>query len=445
MVRSIALIAFAGVPLASCNDWPGRYEAGNPLFSTQRAPTVEMHANALKTLNVESLKADIEDLLVRSGGNRHWPADWQGFEDHPKGHYGPMFIRLAWHCSGSYRISDGKGGCTGGNQRFEPVRSWDDNTNLDKARALLAPIKAKYGDALSWGDLIIATGSTALQQMGTPVKQFCFGREDDTDGTNSRDLGTDGHPESAVPACEVQGQCESPLGSTTVGLIYLNPEGPIVEPGGSPVPDPALSAKDIRDAFARMDADDRATVALIGGGHAFGKCHGACADDNAQGLRPSEAFAKNDQFAWKGTCGEGTMQGKGPNVFTSGFEGPWTTNPTTWDNQFFTDLLDHEWEKFIGPGGHWQWRIKNATAAESSYMRLTSDLALLHDDKYLEIVKEFAADTDALGAAFDKAWFKLTHSGGMWSPESKCDTGSMPAWVMEQNNNRMLDSDTVAV
>jgi len=352
-----------------------------------------------------------------------------------------LLIRLAWHCSGSYRVTDGKGGCSGGRHRFEPERSWDDNTNLDKARALLAPIKAQYGDALSWGDLIIAAGTTSLRVMGTPIKQFCLGRVDDSDGTKSLELGPTEEQREATP-CEVQGQCQRPLGSTTVGLIYLNPEGPVVEAGGSPVPDPSLSAKDIRDAFSRMDADDRATVALIGGGHAFGKCHGACPD--GPGLRPSEAYAIQ-QSAWQGECGEGELKGKGANAFTSGFEGPWTSQPTQWDNEFFTGLLENEWEKFVGPGGHWQWRIKNASESDGGLMRLTSDVALIHDDKYLEIVKEFASDMKAFETAFDKAWFKLTHSGGTWSPETKCDHGDTPTWVMEQQNNRMLDTDAVLV
>jgi catalase (peroxidase I) len=241
----------------------------------------------------------------------------------------------------------------------------------------------------------------------------------------------------------VNGQCERPLGSTTVGLIYLNPEGPVVEAGGSPVPDPSLSVKDIRDSFARMDHDDRGTVALIGGGHAFGKSHGAC--PKGPGLRPSEAYAQGQKEAWQGECGEGEMKGKGANAFTAGFEGPWTTQPLQWDNEYFKKLLDREWEKFMGPGGHWQWRIKNAPEAEKGLMRLTSDMALLHDDTYLQSVKEFASDMSAFDKAFDKAWFKLTHSGGRWSPEAKCDTGSLPSWVFEQQYSRMLDTDAVLV
>jgi catalase (peroxidase I) len=439
MVRSIAIFASLA-PLAAsqqkhdiASDWAEMYEQGTPFADSNPAPTDEMYANALRGLDVNSLTDDIKNLLA-GDSNPEWPADF--------GYYGPLFVRLAWHCSGSYRVTDGKGGCTGGRQRFEPERSWDDNANLDKARALLTPIKDKYGGALSWGDLIIAAGTTALRVMGTPIEQFCFGRIDDSDGTNSLALGPSDEQRQVAP-CEVNGQCERPLGSTTIGLIYLNPEGPVVEAGGSPVPDPSLSAKDVRDSFSRMDHDDRATVALIGGGHAFGKTHGAC--PKGPGLRPSEAFAQGHPTAWQGECGDGDMKGKGNNTFTSGFEGPWTTQPTKWDNEFFNKLLDREWEKFMGPGGHWQWRIKNATEAESGLMRLTSDIALIHDDAYLQIVKEFASDMNAFDEAFDKAWFKLTHSGGRWSPEAKCDAGAVPSWVVEQEYAKMLDTDIVLV
>jgi len=424
------LVALA--PLAA-SDWAQDYNQGTPVANADPAPGDQMYANALRELNMMSLTTDIENLLAGES-DPEWPADF--------GNYGPLLVRLAWHCSGSYRVTDGKGGCSGGQHRFEPQRSWDDNTNLDKARALLAPIKARYGDALSWGDLIIAAGTTALRSMGTPVRRFCFGRIDDSDGTRSLDLGPSDEQREVAP-CEVNGECERPLGTTTIGLIYLNPEGPVVEAGGSPVPDPSLSAKDVRDSFARMDHDDRGTVALIGGGHAFGKTHGAC--PAGPGLPPIEAYAQGQSTAWKGECGHGHKKGKGANAFTSGFEGPWTTQPLKWDNEFFTELLDKEWEKWVGPGGHWQWRIKNATEAESGLMRLTSDMALLHDDSYLQIVKEFASDMDAFDEAFDQAWFKLTHSGGRWSPEAKCDVGTLPSWVMEQQYNRMLDTDAVLV
>lgn len=283
--------------------------------------------------------------------------------------------------------------------------------------------------------------TTAMRRMGTPLTQVCLGRMDDMDGTNSREL----DPGYTTP-CDVDGQCKDPVGTSTKGLIYVNPEGPVQEAGGSPVPDPQLSVNDIRDTFSRMGHDDRATVALIGGGHAFGKCHGACPVEQAQGLSPIEAYIEGmGKQAYQGKCGSGSMQGKAENTFTSGFEGPWTAHPAKWDNEFFTRALDREWEKHKGPGGHWQWRIKDAKESEQGLMRLTTDLALLEDVKYMEIVKEFAHDEKALGVAFDDAWFKLTHRGGVWSEESKCDTGTIPAWVVNQQNHRMLDTDDVIV
>jgi catalase (peroxidase I) len=394
-----------------------------------------MFETSLPHLNIKALARDIKRAMLQSRGG--WPADF-GAPGGSGGNYGPQFVRLAWHCSGTYRLSDGKGGCAGGRQRFEPERSWDDNANLDKTRALLAPIKAKYGDALSWGDLITFAATAAMREMGAPLTKFCFGRIDDADGTNSEAL-----LENGAPCNSFQGDCQEPFGTGTTGLIYVNPEGPVLEAEGLPVPDPALSAKDIRDVFGRMGDDDRDTVALIGGGHAFGKCHGACTD--SAGLSPSKAFAQNSQFAWEGTCGGGGLKGKGPNTVTSGFEGPWTYTPTQWGNGFFTGLVHYEWERHTGPGGHQQWRVVNATGPTRELMRLTSDVALIHDSKYLRLVHEFAADEDALGSAFDSAWFKLTHRGGSWSTKSFCDHGPVPKWVMEQNNNRMLDSDAISV
>jgi len=332
-----------------------------------------------------------------------WPADF--------GNYGPFMVRLAWHCSGSYRKSDGVGGCGGGRQRFEPERSWPDNTNLDKARALVYPLKKKYGDALSWGDLFVLAGTTALRDSGAPLKQMCFGRMDDSDGAKSQKLGPTALQAEKMP-CVVNGECEPPLGATTVGLIYVNPEGPMGNP------DPAASAKDVRQTFGIMGHSDEATVALIGGGHAVGKGHGACPD--GPGLVPKEAYEKG-VAPWQGQCGTG----KGDDTVTAGFEGVWTDNPLKWDNQYFTDLVDQEWEKHKGPGGHWQWRMTNS---ESKLFRLTSDMSLMEDASYKSYVDKFAKDMDAFNVAFESAWFDLTtrYGSGTWSKNAKCDGGEFP-------------------
>jgi len=386
---------------------------GTPLENNAQAPDAQTYAAALEALDVEAVKADMKAVLADS--KDCWPADF--------GNYGPFMVRLAWHCSGTYRQSDGVGGCGGARQRFEPERSWADNTNLDKARALLYPLKKKYGDALSWGDLFILAGTTALRESGAPIKRMCFGRIDDSDGSKSLKLGPTPQQDAVAP-CKVDGQCKPPLGATTLGLIYVNPEGPVVEAGGKPTPDPALSAKDVRQTFKIMGHSDRATVALIGGGHALGKSHGAC--PKGPGLSPSEAYNMTPPgMPYEGLCGTG----KGGDTVTAGFEGAWTTQPLSWDNEFFVDLLGKEWEKHIGPGGHWQWRIKNDDKAK--VMRLTSDMSLLHDEKYLEIVKEFASDMDSFNKAFDEAWFDLTttYGGGTWSKAARCDDGALPEVV----------------
>jgi catalase (peroxidase I) len=291
---------------------------GTPPSGHADIPQSAKYDKELEQLDVPSVASDLKDLMSHS--QECWPADGEN--------YGPFFIRLAWHCSGSYRQTDGKGGCTGGKQRFSPEADWDDNTNLDKARALLWPIKEKYGDGLSWGDLFTLAGTVAIESMGGPIYKYCAGRIDEEDNTTSIVLGPSREQKMIAP-CEVDGKCEKPLGTTTMGLIYLNPEGPI-DDEGIPQPVPLLSAKDVRDAFSRMGfTNDRDTVALIGGGHTFGKTHGACPEGVG-------AFHQEDPLLhWPGRCGTG----KGADTFTSGIEGPWTRQPSQWDNEFFNALL----------------------------------------------------------------------------------------------------------
>ncbi|CAM9679082.1 unnamed protein product, partial [Ectocarpus fasciculatus] len=342
---------------------------------------------ALGNIDFDEVKTDIVDLIHSS--EEWWPADWQSVG----GSYGPFFIRLAWHCSGSYRTSDGRGGCDGGRQRFNPEQSWEDNANLDKARELLWPVKQKYGEGLSWGDLFVLAGTTAIEDMGGPIIGFCAGRIDDSSGAASAPLGPTQYQEDLYP-CELNGNCSAPLGSEKVGLIYVDPTGHLGNP------DPALSVADIRDVFGRMAMNDTETVALIGGGHAFGKAHGAC--PNGAGPNPFE----DPENPWPGECGTG----KGNDTWTSGIEGPWTTTPTVWDNQYFHNLLNYTWEKYIGPGGAWQWRVSNESSSQppSPIMMMTTDLALLEDANYLELVQRFSEDKNYLEEQFAHAWYKLT-------------------------------------
>jgi len=343
---------------------------------------------AVRKLDFHSVKADIIKVLTDS--KEFWPADY--------GNYGPLFIRLAWHVSGSYRVSDGRGGAEGGRQRFDPERSWDDNTNLDKARRLLWPIKKKYGIGLSWGDLFVLAGTTSIESMGGPVLGFCGGRVDDNDGAASMELGPT-EEQVAVAPCAVNGDCKAPLGASTMSLIYVNPEGPM----GKPIPEE--SAPQVRDTFARMSMNDTETVALIGGGHAFGKTHGACPD--GPGTKPMDDPAN----PWAGKCGTG----KGADAFTSGFEGPWSSTPTKWTKKYFEYLDEKEWEVVTGPGGHNQWKVigggpsaPGAQGGEQEVMMLTSDISLLHDEKYRPIVATYAKDQSAIDHAFAHAWYKLT-------------------------------------
>jgi catalase-peroxidase len=363
------------------------------------SPSLQVqYAQDLAKIDFEAVEQDLQDMLTTS--QDWWPADY--------GNYGGLFIRLAWHSCGSYRTSDGRGGCDGGAQRFDPERSWPDNTNLDKARRLLEPIKLKYGNGLSWGDLFALTGTVAIKSMGGPDPGFCAGRMDVVDNSQTIALGPS-EAQDKFGHCEVNGQCPYPLGSNTLGLIYVNPEGPMGEP------DLAGAAATIRDVFGRMDWEGREVVALIGGGHTFGKTHGASMESN--GEPPNKCpFA-----SWDGPVGV--------DAITSGLEGPWTSEPTKWDNNYFKYLVDLEWEPVKGPGGKWQWRVNDGNGpqapvadphsnATQDVMMLTTDVALVMDPEYRVYVEEFASDEKALKEAFGKAWYKLvTRDRG---PVSRC-------------------------
>ncbi len=355
------------------------------------------YAEAFSNLDVAALKQDIDAVMTTS--QDWWPADY--------GHYGPLFIRMTWHAAGTYRISDGRGGGGAGYQRFAPLNSWPDNANLDKARRLLWPIKQKYGRSISWADLIIYAGNCALESMGFKTLGFGFGRPDvwEADetywGSEKTWLDDERH--------DGEGELEGPLAADHMGLIYVNPEGP----NGNP--DPLAAAKFIRQTFSRMAMNDEETVALIAGGHTFGKAHGAMADDSV-GPEPEGASIEEQGLGWKNDAGSG----KGEDTFTSGLEGAWTDNPVKWDNNFFENLHEHDWELTKSPAGKWQYTPKNASAVATvpdahdpakmhAPMMLTTDLSLKVDPDYAPIAKRFLESQEELEDAFARAWFKLIH------------------------------------
>lgn len=346
------------------------------------------HRELTGTLDYDKVRAELKKVFLNS--KSFWPADFPDLGG--DGNYAPFMIRLAWHCSGSYRKSDGRGGCDGGRIRFDPELSWPDNANLDKARQLLVPVKNKF-PAITWADLIVLAGNTAIESMGFPKLDFCAGRVDDVSGYDSIYLGPSAEQEAVAP-CPVNGLCKAPLGATTVGLIYVNPAGELG------VPDPTNTYPLIRDTFGRMGMDDMETVALVGGGHAFGKAHGAC---------PTPP------------CGSGSMKGKGPNTVTSGFEGSWTDEPTTWGNDYFLNLLEYNWTLTTGPGGNPQWFPADRPSTERTIFMLTADVALLHDADYLQIVHEYANDLSLLEEYFGKTWYKLTTRD--MGPVTRCKAG----------------------
>ena len=355
------------------------------------------YAEAVKSLDVEALKQDIEAVMTTS--QDWWPADY--------GHYGPLFIRMTWHAAGTYRISDGRGGGGAGQQRFAPLNSWPDNANLDKARRLLWPIKQKYGQRLSWADLLIFTGNCALESMGFKTFGFAFGRPDswEADETNwgqeEEWLGDERH--------DGEGVLDEQFGADHMGLIYVNPEGP----GGEP--DPAAAAEYIRRTFMRMAMNDEETVALIVGGHTFGKAHGAAPEAHV-GADPEGSSIERQGIGWDSNHASGMAS----DTITSGIEGAWTDQPTTWDHGFLENLYEIDWELVESPAGKAQWAPKNASAVATvpdahdpdirhAPMMLTTDLAMREDPAYREITQRFLQDPAALEDAFARAWFKLIH------------------------------------
>ena len=381
--------------------WPNRLNlkilAKNPAVANPLGGEFN-YADAFKTLDLAAVKRDIAAVLTDS--KDWWPADF--------GHYGPLMIRMAWHLAGTYRISDGRGGAGAGQQRFAPLNSWPDNVSLDKARRLLWPVKKKYGQKISWGDLMVLTGNVALESMGFKTFGFGGGREDVWEPDDDVYWG----PETTWLDDERytgDRELEDPLAAVQMGLIYVNPQGP----NGNP--DPLAAARDIRETFRRMAMNDEETVALIAGGHTFGKTHGAGPDD-AVGPDPEAAPIEQQGFGWKSTFGTGV----GNDAITSGLEVIWTETPTTWDNSFFRILFGYEWELTQSPAGAHQWQPKDGAGVDSvpdphdpskrrTPMMLTTDLSLRFDPVYEPISRRFMEDQEAFADAFARAWFKLTH------------------------------------
>ena len=398
------------------------------------------YAEAFKTLDLEALKQDIDAVMTMS--QEWWPADY--------GHYGPLFIRMAWHSAGTYRIGDGRGGGASGTLRFAPLNSWPDNASLDKAVRLLWPVKQKYGKKLSWGDLIIFAGNCAIESMGLKTLGFAGGREDVWEpeediywGSETTWLGDERYTGDR--------ELENPLGAVQMGLIYVNPQGP----NGNP--DPVAAARDIRETFLRMAMNDEETVALIAGGHTFGKTHGAADADEYVGPEPEGADLEEQGLGWKNSFGSG----KGVHTITSGLEGAWTTAPTKWDNNFFENLFDYEWELVKGTGGAWQWTPKDESAQSTvpdahdpskkhAPMMLTTDLSLKADPIYAQISKRFYENPAEFADAFAKAWYKLTHRD--MGPRTRCLGPWVPAepqlWqdpVPDVDHELINDQDIVAL
>ncbi len=401
--------------------WPNRLNlkilAKNPAVANPLDPDFD-YVKAFEALDLNALKSDIAVLLTTS--QPWWPADF--------GHYGPFMIRMAWHSAGTYRVADGRGGAGAGQQRFAPLNSWPDNANLDKARRLLWPIKQKYGQSISWADLFVLTGNVALESMGFKTFGFSGGRVDvwepDEDvywGPEAEWLGDERYADDR--------DLEAPLAAVQMGLIYVNPEGPNAHP------DPAASARDIRETFARMAMNDEETVALIAGGHTFGKTHGAADPSKYIEAEPEGAPLQELGLGWKNNFGTGS----GADTITSGLEVTWTPNPTKWDNGYFEMLFGHDWELTKSPAGAHQWqprggvssaRVPDAHIVGRQHLptMLTTDLALRVDPEYEAVSRRFLNNPDALADAFARAWFKLTHRD--MGPKARYVGSEVPAEVL---------------
>ena len=388
-------------PMASPYWWPETLDL-RPLrqHAEKSSPVADDfdYAEAFAELDLDALKADLRALMTDS--QDWWPADY--------GHYGPFFIRMAWHSAGTYRVHDGRGGARGAQQRFEPLNSWPDNVSLDKARRLLWPLKQKYGNRISWADLMVLAGTVAMEDMGFKTYGFAGGREDDWEaditywGSETEWLGDERHDED--------GKLEKPLAAVQMGLIYVNPEGP------NGKPDPMLSAQSIRQSFARMAMGDEEVVALIAGGHTFGKAHGAHKAEDCLEAEPAAAPIEQQGLGWKNNCGSG----KGADTYTSGLEGAWSVNPTAWTHQYLDNLFGYEWVQTKSPAGHIQWIPADGQAANlvpdahiegkrHAPIMFTTDLALKVDPEYRKIAKRFHENPEEFEDAFARAWFKLTH------------------------------------
>ncbi|PHI37451.1 catalase/peroxidase HPI [Pseudoalteromonas sp. GCY] len=394
------------------------------------------YASEFNKLDLKQVKKDIEQTLTDS--QDWWPADW--------GHYGPFMIRMAWHSAGVYRVHDGRGGSAGGQQRFDPLNSWPDNANLDKARRLLWPIKQKYGRSLSWADLMVLAGNVALESMGFKTFGFAGGRQDDWEP----DLVYWG-PEDAFLKDErrdKKGKLKGPLAAVEMGLIYVNPEGPHGKP------DPLLAAKDIRMSFGRMAMNDEEVVALIAGGHTFGKAHGAKKPSDCVGKEPAAAAIEAQGLGWKNKCGTG----KGADTTTSGLEGAWTVTPTQWSTNYLDNLMNFNWVMTKSPAGATQWIPDNKAAANlvpdahiegkrHAPIMFTTDLALKFDPEYRKVIERFRKDPKQYELAFAKAWFKLTHRD--MGPRARYVGSEVPSEVLTwqdpipKADYKMIDSKDI--